>query len=144
MRGPRYGSDRRRVSVRELWRMQEEGLTEWRPMIRGAERIDAPLTQSARYVGKTLFTFSTSELNKTDRVRFFYGLKGRGSNKGIVEDSNGVHLGPGVVIVPKRYAQAMESFLASFGSEYSRKDIWVLQRSRSMRIKQAFESRSVR
>ncbi len=146
-----YGSASGRRSIREFWDMQARGASAEEMLdpsskAGGLEKgLSSVIAEQKRlFVGKVLFQFSTEGLSKSDRVRFFYGLKGRGSNRGIIDDCNGVHLGPGVVLLPRRHAPAMEDFLVDFNADFHIQDIWVLQPSRKSQIRKAFERKSVR
>ena len=58
-----------------------------------------------------LFTYSTEHLSKTDKVRFYYALKGRDGRSGIVIDYNIVHLGRTVLLVPEKFDENVNDFL---------------------------------
>lgn len=137
MRGPLYGTNRGRRSIREFWNIQEEiakDVTET-----PNDLTETGIMDASRFSKNVLFTFSTAELSKTNRVRFFYALKGRGRKQGIVEDLNAIHLGPGAVLVPSRFSGTMERFLIGFNTSHQRLDMWILKDSRKMRIRRGFE-----
>lgn len=121
---------RSRMTIREFWQAQQGGRNDsdsWQASI-WQRRIESPgsaASLSKGYVGKTIFMFSTSALTKTNRVRFFYGLKGRGGQEGIVSRCNGTHLGPGVIMVGRKASSEMERFLESFNAAYEKSEIWV-------------------
>lgn len=129
----RYGSSQRRKSIREFWQIQQGRQ-------QPADDEIIPLTKDdILYSRRVLFTFSTAELSKTHRVQFFYSLKGRGRTAGIIEKCDGIHLAPGCIVIPPRFAGQMERFLDSFTSTYERLDVWVRQPSRKLRLRRAFE-----
>ena len=48
-----------------------------------------------------LFTYSTKHLDRTEKVKFHYSLKGRNGTPGVLEKANGKHLGSTVLLIPK-------------------------------------------
>lgn len=137
-RRPLYGSNQRRRSIREFWRLQEE-IAKRRESHELESSPNIQVDPSPEYSRKVLFTFSTATLSKTNRVQFFYALKGRGRKQGIVDQLGASHLGPGAVMVPWRFSGAMERFLQRFTADYSRLDFWTEKPSRKMRIRTAFD-----
>ena len=138
-RRPLYGSNQRRRSIREFWNLQEEIAKEQET----DELVGTPqsnVDHQPTYTRNVLFTFSTATLSKTNRVQFFYALKGRGRKRGMVDQLGADHLGPGAIMVPGNFSGAMERFLQRFTTDYSRLDFWIEKPSRKMRIRQAFDN----
>lgn len=69
-----------------------------------------------------LFSYSTSRLTKTDRVKFFYALNGR-NKLGILDRLNALHLGIAVVLVPSAYAEKFQAFLNSWHVSFEKMEI---------------------
>ena len=61
-----------------------------------------------------IFTYSTKELSRTEKVKFHYSLKGRNSSLGFLESVNGRHIGSTVLLVPKEFEDHAEKFLAAW------------------------------
>ena len=72
-----------------------------------------------------LFSFNTEHLVKKDKVRFFYALKGRNDQPGIVQRTKAEHLGRGVLLVSADHAKEVEEFLKFWKCNYTQKEVWL-------------------
>ena len=72
-----------------------------------------------------IFTYSTEHLLKKDKIRFYYALKGRDGNSGIVKRFNIDHLGRTVLMVPKVYEEDIDQFFEVWKCEISKKEVLV-------------------
>ncbi len=81
--------------------------------------------EKTNYVEKVLFTYSTEHLPKKDKVRFYYALKGRDGDSGIVVDYEVDHLGRTVLLVPIKFAGDVFDFLKFWKCEFKQKEILV-------------------
>lgn len=79
--------------------------------------------EKQRYAEKVLFTYSTEHLPKKDKVRFYYALKGRDGDSGIVVDYEIDHLGRTVLLVPQKFANDVEDFLKQWKCEYKKREV---------------------
>jgi len=70
-----------------------------------------------------LFTYSTKNLTKTEKVKFHYSMKGRNGAEGFLEKVNGKHIGSGVLIIPKEFEENAERFLAEWGIQYQKESM---------------------
>ncbi|MBT3408015.1 hypothetical protein HOK68_03540 [Candidatus Woesearchaeota archaeon] len=59
---------------------------------------------------KLLLLYSTSHLNSTDKVKFYYALKGRDGKSGIVKQLNIRQLAKSVLLVDHHHQEDITSF----------------------------------
>ena len=78
-----------------------------------------------KLVKHVIFCYSTEHLPKKDKVRFYYGLKGRDGNSGIVKDAKIEQLGRTVLLVPYQNAESVEKFLNSWHCSFSRREVFI-------------------
>ena len=81
------------------------------------------MEQEASPAERVLFTYMTEHLGYTDKVRFYYALKGRDGKGGIVVDAHVEQLGKTVLLVPKEHAQSVEEFLKFWKCAYARRRV---------------------
>lgn len=67
-----------------------------------------------------LYTYSTRYLQKKDKVRFYYALKGRDGKSGIVKNAKIRHLGKTVLLVPYKYDEDVQQFFKVWNLNYTR------------------------
>ena len=77
------------------------------------------------YIDSTLFAYSTEHLLSKDKVRFFYALKGRGKQEGIVKSTNSEHLGRTILLVADERAGEVEQFLSSWKCRFTKRRMMV-------------------
>lgn len=74
-----------------------------------------------------LYHYTTRWLSSSDKVRFFYALKGRDGKSGVVKQYNIDFLGKGVILVSFAYVEDMDSFFGLWKLPY-KKRIMILER----------------
>ena len=72
-----------------------------------------------------LFTYSTEHLSKTDKVRFYYALKGRDGKSGVVLEYSIIHLGRTVLLVPEKYSDQSKKFLEHWNCKFEVKEVFM-------------------
>ncbi len=78
-----------------------------------------------KLVKQIIFCYSTEHLPKKDKVRFYYALKGRDGNSGIVKQANIEQLGRAVLLVPSQNAESVEKFLNEWHCKFSRREVFI-------------------
>ena len=74
----------------------------------------------ARPKKMVLYCYSTRELEKKDKVRFYYALKGRDGKTGIVKRANINHIGKGVLLVPYTNEDELRQFFRVWNLDYTK------------------------
>ena len=70
-----------------------------------------------------IYVYSTSHLTPTERVKFFYALKGRDGKPGILDTTQSVFLATAVLsVLPGQYGE-IEQFLKTWGCKFYVKKI---------------------
>lgn len=77
------------------------------------------------YETKVLYWYRLKDLKQSDKVRFYYALKGRKGEKGILQRLNGKHLGKGVIMLPLKGDDEMKEFFLDWGVPFHRREILV-------------------
>lgn len=72
---------------------------------------------------KVIISYSIEHLEKTDKVKFFYALKGRNGKEGFLPKNNIEQLGRAVLLVPSESEIPTTQFLKSWGCNYNKKNI---------------------
>lgn len=72
-----------------------------------------------RFLDRTIFTYSTSHLSSTDKVRFYYALKGRDGDSGILSELSITQLGKTVLLADSNHQREISGFLSSWGCPHS-------------------------
>ncbi|VVB81291.1 Uncharacterised protein [uncultured archaeon] len=73
------------------------------------------------FVAKCVFQYSTEHLLKKDKVRFYYALKGRDGNSGIVKNLNVEQLGRAVLLVSESRAPDVDEFLNYWKCKFNKR-----------------------
>ncbi|NJE77428.1 nucleotidyltransferase domain-containing protein, partial [Thermococcus sp. ES12] len=68
--------------------------------------------------GYSLFNISVQRLNRTQRKKFNYALKGRSGKEGVLKELGGIFLAPWVVLVPIENTYRFREFLDYWEVEY--------------------------
>ncbi len=74
---------------------------------------------------KIIFSYSTKHLPVKDKVRFYYGLKGRKGDAGIVREYRIAQLGKTVLLVPIKFSQDVEEFLFYWKCKFNRYEVLI-------------------
>ena len=84
------------------------------------------------YSTKYIFTYSTTHLANKDKVRFYYGLKGRDGKTGVVVKYQIEQLGRTVLLVSENFQKDVDEFLKFWKCEYNRMKVLEWAREISM------------
>jgi hypothetical protein len=79
----------------------------------------------SRFIPRVIFTYSTEHLPKKDKVRFYYGLKGRDGKTGVVRQYKIEQLGRTVLLVPVQFAAEVDEFLKFWKCEYQKREVLI-------------------
>lgn len=79
----------------------------------------------ADFKHKMLYVYSTKHLLIKDKVRFYYGLKGRHGDEGVVKDYKINQLTKTVLLVPLKSASDIESFLSYWKCKYQKYEVMI-------------------
>ena len=77
------------------------------------------------YRSAVLITYSIKHLEKKDKIRFYYALKGRDGKTGIIKQYDIEQLGRAVLLVKEKHAKQVEDFLELWKCEYKIKEVLV-------------------
>jgi len=69
---------------------------------------------------KILYAYSTSHLKGSNKVRFFYALKGRDRNPGVLERTKSLFLAKGVLLVKPAQEQAIDNFFSAWSCNFEK------------------------
>lgn len=72
-----------------------------------------------------LFTYSTENLSKKDKVKFFYALNGRNGKSGLLAEYNSTHLGITTILVPVKFKFSFISFLRKWSIKFEIREMLV-------------------
>ncbi|MBI4145114.1 hypothetical protein HY493_02805 [Candidatus Woesearchaeota archaeon] len=84
----------------------------------------SPCPQNA--TAKVIFTYAIEHLSKTDKVRFYYALKGRDGKTGIVKQWSIEQLGRAVLLVPESHENDVRDFLAFWKCAFNSRRVWLV------------------
>lgn len=82
-----------------------------------------PPSQAVPFV---IFTYSIETLSQTDKVRFYYALKGRDGKHGIVKEWDVIQLGRAVLLIPESHEKDVREFLAFWKATFESRRVWGL------------------
>lgn len=74
-----------------------------------------------------IYWYNLSKLKYSDKIRFFYALKGRGKAQGILKDAGGESIGKGVLLIPAENDEQIYSFFNTWRLPFHRKRILMSQ-----------------
>ena len=78
-----------------------------------------------KLVRKVIFTYTTQHLSQTDKVRFYYALKGRDGKSGIIKRLNIEQLGKTVLFVDAKNVEEVHEFLNFWKCDFQQKEVFV-------------------
>ena len=73
---------------------------------------------------KVLFTYSTQAFLKKDKIRFYYALKGRDGESGLVKETSAEHLGSAVIMVDIQHDQEWQDFFNLWKIPFARRKVY--------------------
>ena len=77
-------------------------------------------------VSSVIFTYSLEHLSKSDKVRFYYALKGRDGKSGVVKKWNIEKLGRAVLLIAEKREKEVREFLEHWKCAYQSRRAWVM------------------
>lgn len=77
------------------------------------------------YKPRIIYAYSTKHLAVKDKVRFYYGLKGREGDTGIVKDCRIKQLGKTVLLVHIKFSKEVEEFLSYWKCKYNKYEVMI-------------------
>lgn len=72
-----------------------------------------------------LFTYSLRHLKYSDKIRFFYALKGRGTGKGVLKTTDSEQLGRAVILTSAKNAPELDEFFRLWKCNFKARRIWL-------------------
>ena len=72
------------------------------------------------YSKKVIFTYSIEHLEKKDKIRFYYALKGRDGRSGIAKKCSIAQLGRAVLLVPAKSENEISDFLSYWKCKFQK------------------------
>lgn len=99
----------------------------WQTILREGVSIisERAVSELLGFRSYALYWYNLENLNQTDKVRFYYALKGRKGEEGILQKLNGKHLGKGVIMVPLEGDDEMQEFFLDWEISFHRREILV-------------------
>lgn len=82
--------------------------------------------QPADAIASIIFTYSIEHLSKSDKVRFYYALKGRDGKSGVVQKWTIEQLGRAVLLVKEEHEKDVRGFLEFWKCPVQSKRVWVV------------------
>ena len=73
-----------------------------------------------------LFAYSTKHLSSSDKVRFYYALKGRNGISGFLARTNSKHLAKSVILTPIEHDKEAIEFLTYWKCKFERRKVRLL------------------
>ena len=70
-----------------------------------------------------LFTFSTKDLSRTEKVKFHYSLKGRNGSEGFLDKVEGIHLGSSIIFTPNEHSSILSDFFVDWNVLFEKRSI---------------------
>jgi len=75
-----------------------------------------------------LFVYSTKELSNAKKTKFYYSLKGRASNKGVIDDWKAICLSDNILLAPLDKIESAKEFFEYWGIKYRYSPLMVPER----------------
>jgi len=95
-------------------------------LIEGISLIDnKPFSEKIGFNGFGLFSYKTTQLSNTEKVRFSYALNGRRKEIGFLERVEGKRVGNGAFLIPIKNLELFYEFLEKWKIEFKIKKILV-------------------
>lgn len=74
-----------------------------------------------------LYVYQTKKLTQTDKVRFYYALKGRNGKRGIVKDLKIQQLAKTVLLVSWKYEEEADAFFQLWNLPFTKRRVLVAE-----------------
>jgi len=74
-----------------------------------------------RSITRHIYVYNSSHLTPTERVKFFYALKGRNGKAGILDSTQSIFLAKSVISVTEKNSKEIETFLKTWKCKFSTK-----------------------
>ncbi|MBT4376126.1 nucleotidyltransferase domain-containing protein [archaeon] len=88
-------------------------------ILEGISLLDGkPFSKKLGFEGFTLFTYNTSKLSNTEKVKLTFALNGRREEKGLITKLDSKKLGNGKILVPIRNSNLFLEFLETRNIEF--------------------------
>lgn len=68
-----------------------------------------------------IYNYTTKHLNNTEKVKFYYALKGRDGKSGMVKALRLIHIGKSVILAPLRHGEEVEQFFKLWNLSFSKR-----------------------
>lgn len=75
------------------------------------------------YNHRVIISYSIEHLTKTEKVKFFYALKGRNGNEGFLIKNNIKQLGRAVLLVPVEHKSQTINFLKLWTCRFEKQEV---------------------
>ena len=72
-------------------------------------------------ITRHIYVYNSSHLTPTERVKFFYALKGRNGKAGILDSTQSIFLAKSVISVTEKNSKEIETFLKTWKCKFSTK-----------------------
>ncbi len=79
--------------------------------------------QTLGYTPSVLYWYDLKGFTQSDKVRFFYALKGRNKNVGILKQVKGTALAKGVLSIPPEHDSEMQQFFLDWKLPFNRRPL---------------------
>ncbi|ASJ17130.1 nucleotidyltransferase [Thermococcus chitonophagus] len=114
---PRERLDVRIISLEELF--DSNNLASLGIIVEGYSLTkEKPVAELMNGKAYTLFRFTLDGLERKERVKFQYALKGRDMMSGLLKELNGLQLGAWVILIPIQHTYKFKEFLDLWGVKY--------------------------
>ena len=78
---------------------------------------------------KIILSYSIEHLEKTEKVKFFYALKGRNGKQGFIPKNKIKQLGRAVLLVPAESSSEAINFLKLWGCKFDKQEVLLVNES---------------
>ncbi len=72
-----------------------------------------------------LVSYSLTHLSQTEKVKFYYALKGRGNTKGIIEKTGALSLGRSVFLEQVNMQEEIQKFLTGWNCNFHLRKVYL-------------------
>lgn len=92
-------------------------------------RQQKPFSSGLGYAPLFLFKYSLEKMNKSERMRFYYSLQGRGDEQGVLQKTKCLKFSDTIIFSPPESAEVIKDFLKKWGREYQEFPILIPERT---------------